>query len=160
MEGGGENASLFDSLLDDDGDTQHYANMAPAPEAFGLGDAPTVVVTQPYYGQATLRQRPHAAAREPSGGVPRQEQRDGGATFLMATFERANERYEMFKLRGERVCGARLERCYRRLADLRRCFMCFGALAIVVAAAITSQSDQTAYVEDSMRPQYVDEQRK
>jgi len=32
--------------------------------------------------------------------------------------------------------------------------MFLGALTIVVAALVTSQSDQTAYVEDSMRPQY------
>jgi len=110
--------------------------------------APTIVV-QHNYGTATLHQRRPAAPQPPP------ERRDAGANFITHSLAAANERYELTKIRLADRCAPRMERCYRRLSDLRRFFCCITILVVLIVVGISSLGDQTAYVEDSMRPQYV-----
>jgi len=109
-------------------------------------EVPVIVVSQPNFGVAEVRRR-HVPATPTV-------KRDAGANFILASISRSNERYELAKLDIQRWCGPKLERCYRRLADLRRFFCCASILCVFLVVWATSTSDQTAFVHDEMRPSY------
>jgi len=108
---------------------------------------PVIVVSQPNFGVAEVRRR-HVSQQPP----PR---KDAGASFILASISRGNERYELAKIDIQRRCAPKLERCYRRLSDLRRFFCCAMLLGVFLVVGATSISDQTAFVHDEMRPSYV-----